>query len=82
MLDFTQAFDMIVHDLMVCKMRAFQRYSNGATAFLCSYLSNRTQCVRSDGVYSTVRGIEYGFPQGSVLGPLLFILFIDVVVFT
>jgi hypothetical protein len=56
MLDFTQAFDMIAHDLMLCKMSAFQRYSGGAIAFLGSYLSDWTQCVRSDGVYSTVKG--------------------------
>jgi hypothetical protein len=72
MLDFTQDFDMIAHDLMVYKMRASQRYSDGATA-----LSDRTQSVRSDGEYSTVRGIECGVPQGSVLGPLLFKSFID-----
>jgi hypothetical protein len=45
MLDFTQAFDMMAHDLMVCKMRASQRYSDGVTALLGSYLSDRTQCV-------------------------------------
>jgi hypothetical protein len=39
MLDFTQAFDIIAHDLMVHKMRAFQRYFDGATA---SYLFDRT----------------------------------------
>jgi hypothetical protein len=49
MLNFTQAFDMIAHDLMVCKMRASQRYFNGETALLSSYLSNRPQCMRSDG---------------------------------
>jgi hypothetical protein len=51
MLDFTQAFDMIAHDLMVCKMRASQRYSDGATALLGSYLSDQTQCVRSEWFY-------------------------------
>jgi hypothetical protein len=58
MLDFTHPFDMIAHDLMVCKMRPSQWYSDGATALLGSYLSDLTQCVRSDGENSTVRGIE------------------------
>jgi hypothetical protein len=80
MLDFTQAFDMIAHELMVCKMRASQRYFDGATALLGSYLSDRRQCVRSNGEYSTVKGIDYGVPQGSVLGPLLF--FVIFVFFT
>jgi Reverse transcriptase (RNA-dependent DNA polymerase) len=43
LVDFSPAFDMIAHDLMVCKMRASQRYSDGATALF--------------GEYSTVRGI-------------------------
>jgi hypothetical protein len=73
MLDFTQVFKMIADDLMVCKMR----YSDGATALLGSYLSDRMQCVRSQGEYSTVRGIECGVIQGSALGPLLLISFID-----
>jgi hypothetical protein len=72
MLDFTQA-----HDLIVCKMRTSQWYSDGAAVLLGSYLSDRTQCVRSDGEYSTVRGIEYSVPQGSVLAPIFFISFID-----
>jgi hypothetical protein len=62
---------------MVCKMRASQRYSDGATAYLGSYLSDRTQYVRSDGEYYTVKGIKYGVPRCSVLGPHLFISFID-----
>jgi hypothetical protein len=35
MMDFSQAFDMIAHDLMMCKMRATQRYFEGATAHIC-----------------------------------------------
>jgi hypothetical protein len=57
--------------------RVSQRYFDGVTVLLGSYLSDRTQYVRSDGEYSTVRGIKYGLLQGSVLGPLLFISFID-----
>jgi hypothetical protein len=75
MLDFTQAFDMIAHDLMACKMRAFERYSDGATALFGSYLFDWTQCVRSDGEYSTVRDIECGDPQGFCTWPI-FVCFI------
>jgi hypothetical protein len=71
MLDFTQAFDIIAHDLMVHKMRAFQRYFDGAMALPGSYLSDRTQCVRSDGENSTVRGIKYGIRQGLLMVLLL-----------
>jgi hypothetical protein len=74
MLDFTQAFDMIAHDLMVSKIRGSQSYSDGATALFGSY---RTQCVRSDGEKTTVIGIEYGVPQRFVFDTLLFISFID-----
>jgi hypothetical protein len=70
MVNFTQAFDMIARDLMVCKMRGSQRFSDGIlTALLGSFLSDRTQCVRSDGEYFMVRSIEYGVLQGSVSGP-------------
>jgi hypothetical protein len=66
MLEFTQTFDMLTHDLMLCKMRTSQRYSDRTTVLLGSYLSDRTQCVRSDGEYSTIRGIKYDVPQGFV----------------
>jgi hypothetical protein len=44
MLDFTQAFDMIAHYLMVCKIRGSQSYSDKVTALLGSYFSGRTRC--------------------------------------
>jgi hypothetical protein len=46
-------------------------------ALLGFYLSDRTQCVRSDSEYSMVRGIEYGVPESFELGPFLFNSFID-----
>jgi hypothetical protein len=50
---------MIAHDLLVCKMRVYPRYSVWATDLLGSYLSDRTQGLKSDGAYSTVRGFVY-----------------------
>ena len=44
---------------------------------LFSYLSNRQQYVSVNNVNSSTQNIKYGFPQGSVLGPLLFLLYID-----
>jgi hypothetical protein len=68
MLDFPQTFDMIAHDLMECKT---------IVVVFCWGDGFARLILRSDGEYSTVRGIEYGVLQGFVLGPLLFISFID-----
>ena len=45
------------------------------SSWIKSYLSERSQCVSIDGVYSEMKNIEAGVPQGSILGPLLYIIF-------
>jgi hypothetical protein len=73
LLDFSQAFDMVVHGLMLCKLWNTQKYSGGAGLLVQSYLGERAQFLRYGGQVSPVGVVTCGVPQGSVLGPLLFI---------
>jgi hypothetical protein len=76
-LDFTLAFDVVVHGLLLCKLRNAENYLDGAGILVGSYLGERSQFVRSGGQESSVGAVKCGIPQGSVLGPLLFIPYID-----
>jgi hypothetical protein len=64
---------MVVHGLLLCKLRNSQKYSVGAGMLVGSYLGERAQFVRSGGQESSVEAVTCGVPKGSVLGPLLFI---------
>lgn len=75
-IDVRKAFDCVHHDLLVNKLRR-SGFSINACKLIKSYLSNRTQVVRINGKSSSPRVIKYGVPQGSILGPLLFILFVN-----
>jgi hypothetical protein len=77
LLDFSQAFDMVVHELLLCKLRYAQNYSVSAGMLVGSYLGERAQFVRSGGQESSVVAVTCGVPQESVIGPLLIILYID-----
>ena len=73
MIDLSAAFDMVDHQLLLQKLELFG-LDNGALRWVESYLSNRYQSVCVDGCLSPPLPVECGVPQGSILGPLLYIL--------
>lgn len=76
-IDFTKAFDMIDHAILLQKLKIHFNFSENSCALISSYLENRCQFVAVGGVHSSVCNIPHGVPQGSLLGPLLFLLYVN-----
>ena len=75
-LDLSKAFDKVPHNLLLCKLQQYG-ISGSTIKWFKSYLSDRHQRVALDGHYSDWLAVTSGVPQGSILGPLLFLVYIN-----
>ena len=75
-IDLKKAFDTVNHDILLTKLEHYG-IRNNILAWFKSYLSDRKQYVYFNGKSSEILSITCGVPQGSVLGPLLFLLYIN-----
>lgn len=75
-LDLRKAFDCVDHSVLMKKLRN-AGIRGPPLDLLCDYLTNRKQCVRLGNSVSEIEDIDIGIPQGSVLGPLLFLVYVN-----
>ena len=74
MLDMSAAFDVVDHNILLDKLKLYG-LNDGALTWVKSYLDGRSQRVYCDGQLSDSLDLEAGVPQGSILGPLFYVIF-------
>jgi len=75
LLDLSAAFDTVDHETLLDRLRVSYGLCGSVHRWFRSYLSGRAQFVRCGSLQSAIGAVLYGIPQGSVLGPILFILY-------
>ena len=74
--DFRKAFDLVDHPILLNKLYLY-KFSHSAIKWFESYLSNRQQAIVFNNRLSYFERVRSGVPQGSILGPTLFLVFIN-----
>ena len=71
-IDFIKAFDCVQHDILISKLEDLDLGQN-ITSWLKDYLKDRKQSVLANNCISASLGVKQGVPQGSIIGPLMYI---------
>ena len=77
LLDLSAAFDTLDHSILLARLHDMFGIPGKALDWFSSYLSDRAQAVSVNGGVSSQKKLHYGVPQGSILGPILFTLYIQ-----
>ena len=75
-MDFMKAFDTVPHRRLLSKLRSYG-FTDSMVNWVEAFITGRTQYVRIDGVVSEEKTVISGVPQGSVLGPFLFLIYVN-----
>ena len=76
MLDLKKAFDTVDHEIFLDKLKLYG-ISKYCIQWFRSYLTGRSQCTTVDGILSDTCEITCGMPQGSINGPLAFLIYVN-----